>query len=164
MCCVSSGELISGCYPPGRCQTSRIPENLVSNCECAHSLVEDAISGAGITPFLPALATALLPLCLWWEMGQSTTASSPLVFVSPLFCEWAWQCLRLEIFAGKFSLSLFFFSLSLYFFSLSGYLQFGLLSHVSFLSLSSGHSGQVLILSMQPVPPLVGSPVVNARI
>ena len=26
--CVSSGELISGCDPPGRCQPSRIPERL----------------------------------------------------------------------------------------------------------------------------------------
>ena len=26
--CVSSGELISGCNPPGRCQPSRIPERL----------------------------------------------------------------------------------------------------------------------------------------
>ena len=28
MPCVSSGELISGCNPPGRCQLSRIPTNL----------------------------------------------------------------------------------------------------------------------------------------
>ena len=31
--------------------------------------------------------------------------------------------------------------------------QFGLLSHVSFFRLSSGHSGLVLTLSMQPTPP-----------
>ena len=31
--------------------------------------------------------------------------------------------------------------------------QFGLLSHISSLRLSSGHSGLVLTLSMQPVPP-----------
>ena len=48
---------------------------------------------------------------------------------------------RLKIFVGKFSLS-FFLSLAI--------LQFGLLSHVSSLRLSSGHSGLVLTLSMQP--------------
>ena len=46
---------------------------------------------------------------------------------------------RLKIFVGKFSLS-FFLSLAI--------LQFGLLSHVSSLRLSSGHSGLVLTLSM----------------
>ena len=49
--------------------------------------------------------------------------------LSPLFCEWTQQFLRLELFVGQFSL---FFSLSLW---LS---QFGLLSHVSSLRLSSG--------------------------
>ena len=51
-----------------------------------------------------------------------------------------WQCLRLELFTGKFSLSLF-FSLSL------AIPQFGFLSHVSSLRLSSGHSGMVPTLS-----------------
>ena len=51
----------------------------------------------------------------------------------------------LELFTGKFSLSFFFFSLWLS--------QFGLLSHISSLRLSSGHSGLFLILSMQPMPP-----------
>ena len=45
---------------------------------------------------------------------------------------------------GKFSLSLFF--------SLWLPTQFGLLSHLSSLRLSSGHSGLVLNLCMQPVP------------
>ena len=49
----------------------------------------------------------------------------------------AQQCLRLELFAGKFSLSL-------------AIPQFGLLSHVSSLRLSSGHSGPVLTLSNSP--------------
>ena len=39
-------------------------EDLVSNWEPAHSLVEDAISGAEIAPRLPALAVTHLPLCL----------------------------------------------------------------------------------------------------
>ena len=59
--------------------------------------------------------------------------------LSPLFYEGARQCLRLELFMGKFSLFLFFLSLAIP--------QFGLLSHVSSLRLSSGHSGPVLTLS-----------------
>ena len=70
--------------------------------------------------------------------------SAPLVFAQSLFCEWTRLCIRLETFTGKFSL---FFSLSL------AIPQFGLLSHISYLRLSSGHSGPVLTLSMQPVPP-----------
>ena len=66
MPCVSPGELISGCDPPGRCQPSRISG---SNWEPAHNLVEDAISGAEIAPCLLALAVTSLPLCLWWENG-----------------------------------------------------------------------------------------------
>ena len=58
-----------------------------------------------------------------------------------LFCERP-GC-ELEPFVGKFSLS--FFSLVIP--------QFGLLSHVSSFRLSSGRSGLVLTLSMQPVPP-----------
>ena len=42
--CVSSGELTSGCNPPGGCQPSRIQEDLISNWEPACSLVEDAVS------------------------------------------------------------------------------------------------------------------------
>ena len=111
--CVSSGELISGCDPPGRCQPSR----LVSNWEPACSLVEDAISGAEITPRPPALAITCLPLCLWPAGDGPVRSQLALLWysISPLFCEQAWQCLRLEIFAGKFSsLSLSFFSSSLW--------------------------------------------------
>ena len=39
-------------------------EDLVSNWESAHSLVEDAFSGAQIASCLPALAVTHLPLCL----------------------------------------------------------------------------------------------------
>ena len=65
--------------------------------------------------------------------------------LSPLFCEWARQCLRLELFTGKYSLSL---SLSSFLFPPSLAIPwFGLLSHISSLSLPSGHSGLVLTLS-----------------
>ena len=56
--------------------------------------------------------------------------------LNPLFCEWA--RLPVKSFAGKFSLSLFFLSLAIP--------QFGLLSHISSLTLSSGHSDHVLTL------------------
>ena len=48
-------------------------EDLVSNWE-PHSLVGDTISGAKFAPFLPALAVARLPSCLWQGMGQSTAS------------------------------------------------------------------------------------------
>ena len=51
--------------------------------------------------------------------------------------EWGAICLGLELFKGKFSLSLSFLSLSL------AIPQFGLLVHVSSLRLPSGHSGLV---------------------
>ena len=80
-------------------------------------------AGDGLVRSLPAL--------LWY-------------LLSPLFCEWAWQCLRQGFsLDSSLSLSLFFF-----FFSLSLAIpQFGLLSHVSSLRLLSGHSGSVLTLS-----------------
>ena len=45
-------------------------EDLVSNWETTHSLVEDAVSGAEIAHRIPALAVAHLPPCLQWGMGQ----------------------------------------------------------------------------------------------
>ena len=100
--CVSSGGLISGCDPPGRWQPSRISEDLLSNWEPAHSLVEDA-------PCLLALAVAHLPLCFWQGDGPVCSQLALLCYsLNPLFCEPARLCLRLELFAGKFSLSLFF--------------------------------------------------------
>ena len=39
-------------------------EDLVSNWEPAHSLVEDAVSGAKFAPCLLALAASHLPACL----------------------------------------------------------------------------------------------------
>ena len=80
--------------------------------------------------------------------------------LSPLFCERVRLCLR--AFHGKFlSLSL---SLSLSLFSLSGYPSLGCYLTLSSdcpqssLRLSSGHSGLVLTLSMQPKPPSLFSP------
>ena len=55
-------------------------EDLVSNSEHAHSLVEDAISGDKIVPCLLALAVAACPSASGREMGSPHPASSPLVF------------------------------------------------------------------------------------
>ena len=113
-----------------------------SNWEPAHSLVEDAISVAEIAPCLPALAVAFLPLCLQQREGPVHCRLALLsCSLNPFFCERTRLCLR--AFCGKV-LSLF---LSLFFFFSLAIPQFGLLSHVSSLRLSSGHSGLVLTLS-----------------
>ena len=88
-------------------------EDLVSNWEPVHSLVEDAVSGAEIAPCLLALAVTRLPLCLQQGDGLVHSRLAPLWYLlNPLFCEQARLCLRLELFTGKFSLSL---SLSFFF-------------------------------------------------
>ena len=79
----------------------------------ACSLVEDAVSGlrlplSGFGCLLPAS----LPLA-----GEGPVLSQLTLLwysLSPLFCEQVWPCLRLGLFMGKFSLSLFFLSLSGY--------------------------------------------------
>ena len=86
--CVSSGELISDRDPSGRCQRPGSQEDLVSNWEPAHSLVEDAFSGAEIAPYLPALAVACLHLCLWRGDGPVHNPLALLCYLlSPLFLE-----------------------------------------------------------------------------
>ena len=112
-------------------------EDLVSNWEPARSLVEDASLG----PRLPLFGSGCHPPASLPLVGDGPVCSQLALLwylLSPFFCEQAWQCLRLELF---FCLSLFPLSLSL------SVPQFGLLSHVSSLRLSSGHSGPVLILS-----------------
>ena len=144
--CVSSGELISGCNPPGNVNHPGSQEDMVSNWEPAHSLVEDAISGAEIAPCLPALVVACLPLFLWWGDGPVCSPLSPFwCLLSRLLSKWARLPLGLSFF-GESSLS-HSFSLSL------AIPQFGLLSHVSSLRLSAEHSGPVLALNIQPAPP-----------
>ena len=118
-------------------------EDMVSNWEPAHILLEDAVSGAKIAPCPPALAVTPLPFCL--QRVEELVRSQLAVLwysLNPLFCEQA--RLHITAFPGKV-LSFFFFSPAIS--------QFGLLSHVSSLRLSSGHSGLVLTLDMQPMPP-----------
>ena len=105
------------------------------------------VSGAEIAPCLQALAVPRLPLCLQWGKGPVYSHLALLWYLlNPFLCEQARLRLRLEFFMGKFSCSLSFF-LSLWLPT-----QFGLLSHLSSLRLSSGQSGLVLNLCMQPVP------------
>ena len=107
-------------------------------------MVEDPISGAKIALCLPALAIARLLLCLQWGNGPVRSQLVLLWYsLSPLLHEQAWLCLRLELFMGKFSLSLSFLILSL------AILQFGLLSHVSSSDCPEAIQGK----SMQPTPP-----------
>ena len=134
-----------------------------SNWESAHSLVEDAVSGAEIAaaPCLPALALSVahLPLPLGREGPILQLARTPLIFTHLLFCECTrGDCAVLEPFSGK----LFFF----FFFCLSGDPM--LQSHVSSLRLSSGHSGPFLTLrtddAVQSSLPSPHSLVVDASI
>ena len=63
-------------------------EDLVSNWEPAHSLVEDAVSGAEIAPCLLALAVACLPLYHQQGDGQVHSWVAPLWYLlNTLFCE-----------------------------------------------------------------------------
>ena len=117
---------------------------MVSNWEPAHSLVEDA----GLRPRLPlAFWLWLWHTCLsassWVEGSVHTWIALLWYSLIPLFCERARLCVRLEPFMGKF----FYFPLSL------AIPQFGLLSHIRSLRLSSGHSDLSFTLSMQSVPP-----------
>ena len=64
--CVSSGELISGCDTPGRCEPSGSQDDVVSNQQPAHSLMEDAVSGSRL----------LQPLDFWlWLLHTCLSAS-----------------------------------------------------------------------------------------
>ena len=93
-------------------------EDFVSHWEPAASFVEDPVSGAKIVaPCLLDLAAAHLPLFLQWGDGPVHSQLALLWYLlNLLFCEQVQLCLRLELFVGKFSLSLssFFFLLSLW--------------------------------------------------
>ena len=63
-------------------------------------------TGSLLAPRLLVLAVA--PPASLPQVGDGPVHSQLALlwyFLSPLFCEWAQQCLRLELFAGKFSLS-----------------------------------------------------------
>ena len=60
--CISSGELFQDAILLADSNHPGSQEDLISNWEPAHSLVEDAVSGAEIAPYPPALAGVRLPL------------------------------------------------------------------------------------------------------
>ena len=88
-------------------------EDVVSNWEPAHSLVEDAISGAEIAaaPSLLALAVTCPPLCLQRGGACTQPDSFSLVFTQSFFflCEQA--RLHIRVFRRKVLSLPFFFSL-----------------------------------------------------
>ena len=131
---VSSGELIPGCDPPGRCQLSRIPG--------ASSQLGGVCWSLGLRLSL-AFWLWLLYACLSASGGGEGPVCSQLALLwyslNPLFCELA----RLRV--RGFRRKVLFLSLSLFFFHLEIPL-FGLLAHVCSLRLSSGHSGPGLPL------------------
>ena len=89
----------------------------------------------------PALAVNCLPLCIQWGEGPACSQLAlPWFSLGPLFCEQARLCLI--AFLRKV--------LSLHPPAIP---EFGLLSHISSLRLSSGHSALVLTLGMQPMSP-----------
>ena len=95
-------------------------EDLVSNWEPAHSLVEDAgLWGWEWSSPLPSSSGSHLPASLPPAVGEGPVCIRLALLwysLNPLFCEKARLCLRLEPFAGKF-----FFSFSFSFSSLPGY-------------------------------------------
>ena len=86
MPCVSSGDLISGCDPPGGCQPSRIPRSLGSQQSLLAVWYRMPVWGRDCP--LPALAalTSLSP-------AVDGPVHSLLALLSPLFYELAWRCL-----------------------------------------------------------------------
>ena len=100
---VSPGELISAATLQAEVNHPESQELSVSSRACLQ-FGRGCLSGARIAPFqlwmLPALRLSPAedgPVCsplalLWYSL-------------SPLFCERAWQCLRLGLFTGQFFLS-----------------------------------------------------------
>ena len=104
--CVSSGVLISGCDPPDGCQPFRISGRLGWQLEASQfgrgcrlwGQVRPFPFGSGCCP------PASLPLA-----GDGPVCSQlTLLWYGSVLCSVSgWQCLRLELSMGKFSLSLF---------------------------------------------------------
>ena len=113
---------------------------MASDWEPVHSLVEDAgLWGRGCSSPLPSGSACCMPpsLPLVGERGLYTVGWLSSFGIRSILCSVRRPGCVLEPFVEKFSLSFFLF----------GDPQCGLLSHLSSLRLSSGHSGLVLTLS-----------------
>ena len=111
--CASSGEVISGCGPPDRCQPSRIPGKLDKKLGACLQFGRGCHLWGRDCP-LPSGSGCCRPASLPLVGDGPVHSWLALLWcsLSSLFCEQAQQCLRLELLVGKFSLSfLFFFSL-----------------------------------------------------
>ena len=142
MPCVSSGELISDCDTPGRCQPSRIPGRHGQQLGACSVCWKKSLGPRLQQPLAFQLWLSHAYLSAFGEGEPYTAASSQLAVLwyslNPLLCEHTrGHHVVLEPFEGKF-----FFFLSLW----SPW--FGLLSHISSLRLSSGNSGPVLGMSL----------------
>ena len=121
-------------------------EDMVSNWQPAHSLVEDVVSGAeiGAVPCLPFLAVTHMPLCLWWGRVINGSWFSLLWYLlghNPFFYEHAkGHHGVLEPFVGKVRFFFFFLIISLVI------PWFGFLCQIRPLRLFSWHSNLVLTL------------------
>ena len=136
--CVSSGKLTSGCYLLADVNCPGSQEDVVSNWEPAHSLVEDAsLWGYDWGSPLPSGSGCPTPASLPPAVGTGLYAAGQLSFgICSILCSVRGPGCELEPFVAKFSLSLsLFLSFSL------AIPQFGLLSQVISFRLSSGHSG-----------------------
>ena len=90
--CVSTGELISGCYRPGLCEPSGSQEDTVSNWQPAHSLAEAVVSGAKIASAPCLLPMAVTHLSFCFPGGRALNDSQLallryLLGLNPLFYE-----------------------------------------------------------------------------
>ena len=113
---------------------------MASDWEPVHSLVEDAgLWGRGCSSPLPSGSACCMPpsLPLVGERGLYTVGWLSSFGIRSILCSVRRPGCVLEPFVEKFSLSFFLF----------GDPQCGLLSYLSSLRLSSGHSGLVLTLS-----------------
>ena len=137
--CISSGELTSGCNLLAGVNHPGSQVDVVSSWGPAHSLVEDAVSGAETgaapPPPPPSGSDSRMPASALAGVGGGLYAAGSLSFdILVVLCSVSGPGYVKEPSLGKFSL----------YFSSLAIPEFGLLSRISFLRLSSGHSGLVL--------------------
>ena len=147
--CVSSGELISGCDPPGGCQQSRILGRLGQQLGACSQFGRGCCLWGRVCP-LPSGSGCHSPASGGRGIGVSV-ASQLSSGIRSVLCSVGRQAVpQFRAFHGKVLslVHLFFFFPSLWLAHSFGQSILGKeLSHVSSLRLPSGHSGPVLTLS-----------------